>query len=456
MNPVSTAPSRKNLINRVNLLASFFADQLRSQGWARAIVSTATELVLTHIRSRIRQFRETISKLDIRYWVWGSRKGVLFIGYVEGALGLGQAFRANLNAAMAARIPFFIYPFRSGIETRMLKPYMADRYDVQHIYDFNIIEVAADQVQEVFRVVSPRILSSTYNILCTYWELPRAPDAWRNDLRNIHEIWAPNQFIADAFASIFDGPIVIVPPAMEDTGGKHPGRTQFGMEADRFYFMFSFDYYSSPFRKNPLGVLRAFQHAFPVGDENVGLIIKSTGAPDHFPEIKAEIASATTKDSRIQVFDGTMGRSEMLGLIQSCDSYVSLHRAEGFGLGMAEAMTFERIVIATDYSGSTDFLTHATGYPVPYRLRPLEPHEYPWSEGQSWAEPDELAAATIMRSVVENPEQGRSRGKAARAFVQNRYSPSAVGEHMKKRLDALRKLHCEVAAEHRWNDRASS
>lgn len=292
-------------------------------------------------------------------------------------------------------------------------------------------------MSEVFRTLSPKLLKNSYNILCTYWELSRAPEEWKKNLENIHEIWAPNKFIADAFSHIFTGPITVMPPAMEDTSGVHPERRHFGMEEGRFYFMFSFDYFSSPFRKNPLGVLQAFQRAFPNGDENVGLVIKSTGAADHYPDIKAVIEAAVVEDPRILIFDRNMPREEILGLIRASDAYVSLHRAEGFGLGMAEAMTFERIVIGTDYSGSTDFLSDKTGYPVPYILRPLGSHEYPWSQGQSWAEPDQNAAVEIMRKAAENPLEGIRRGKAAREHVLRSYNPAAVGKAMRKRLDVL-------------------
>jgi FkbM family methyltransferase len=365
------------------------------------------------------------------------REGVLFIGYAEGALGLGQAFRANLKGAEVADFPFAVYPFQGGIETRLIAPYMQHRYDKSHPYKVNVIQVAPDYVPQVINTLGPEMTTRSYNVLCTYWELPKAPKEWREHLANIDEIWAPNKFIADAFAHIFAGPIIIMPPAMEDTGGEHPGRAHFGLEEGRFYFMFSFDYYSSPFRKNPLGVLEAFQRAFPRGSENVGLVIKSTGAPDHYPEIKAVIADAMARDPRILSFDRNMPREEVLGLIRASDSYVSLHRAEGFGLGMAEAMTFGRIVIGTGYSGSTDFLTDETGYPVPFKLRPLDAHEYPWSRGQYWAEPDQEAAVEIMREAVANPTEGKRRGERARDYVLHKYNPAVVGEAMRKRLDVL-------------------
>jgi glycosyltransferase involved in cell wall biosynthesis len=429
-------------IRRAGFLSTFFADQLELHGWRQAFSACSKQLIGPYFQTRMQGLARNAFR--VRRGMHEEvilRPGMLFIGYAEGALGLGQAFRANLKAAEAAGLPFAIYPFRVGIETRLIGPYMQHRYDVNHPYAINLIEVAGDQVSAVFRTLDPKLLTNSYNVLCTYWELSKAPEEWQKNLENIHEIWAPNQFIADAFSHIFTGPIIVMPPAMEDTSGDHPGRAHFGMEEGRFYFMFSFDYYSSPFRKNPLGVLEAFQLAFPRGDENVGLIIKSTGAADHYPDIKAVIAAAMTEDSRILTFDRNMPREEILGLIRASDAYVSLHRAEGFGLGMAEAMTFERIVIGTDYSGSTDFLTEKTGYPVPYRLRPLGAHEYPWSEGQTWAEPDRNAAVEIMRQAATDPSEGRRRGKAARQHVLRSYSPAAVGEAMRKRLDVLLEEH---------------
>jgi glycosyltransferase involved in cell wall biosynthesis len=427
-------------------LLNFFADNLGPYGWKYAFSAASRQMLVPYVRSRSQWLKERIG-YRVRATTHQAtsvvsdrvplRHGVLFIGYAQGALGLGQAFRANLEAAAAAKLPFAVYPFKVGIETRMIGPFMQERYDQKHPYDVNVIQVACDQVPTVVRSLSPALLKRSYNILCPYWELPKAPEEWRPYLANIQEIWAPNQYIADAFAHIFDGPIVVMPPAMEDTAGDHPSREHYGMEEGRFYFMFSFDYYSSPFRKNPLGVLEAFQQAFAAGNENVGLVIKSTGAPDHFPEIKAVIETAMKRDPRIIMVDRNMARDEMLGLIRASDAYVSLHRAEGFGLGMAEAMTFERIVIGTDFSGSTDFLSQETGYPVPYRLRALEPHEYPWSDGQVWAEPDVAAAADIMRRVAIDPSEGEARGRAAREHIANSYQPDAVGKAMKARLDVL-------------------
>ena len=184
-------------------------------------------------------------------------------------------------------------------------------------------------------------------------------------LEDIDEIWVPNGFVGEAVRQVFAGPITIIPPTVDVGGVPARRRKDFGMEAERFYFLFSFDYFSSPYRKNPLGVVEAFQRAFPNGRENVGLIIHCIGQVDRYADIHKAIQQASAADSRIQISDRSFSHNDMLGLIHSADAYVSLHRSEGLGMGMAEAMAFGRIVIGTNFSGNADFLTEQTGFPVP-------------------------------------------------------------------------------------------
>jgi glycosyltransferase involved in cell wall biosynthesis len=206
------------------------------------------------------------------------------------------------------------------------------------------------------------------------------------------------------------------------------------MVPNRFYFMFSFDYHSSPYRKNPIGALQAFQHAFRKNDENVGLVIKSIGNLNRYAEVTVALRQAAATDPRIIVIERNMSRAEVLGLIYASDAYISLHRSEGFGMGMAEALNFGRIVIATDYSGSTDFLTQQTGFPIPFSLRPVAVHEYPWSGRQYWAEPDISSAAATMQMIVKLPYVARERANAGQQFVRRKYGALAIGQIMKTRI----------------------
>jgi glycosyltransferase involved in cell wall biosynthesis len=390
------------------------------------------------LRARLGRLWRPFARRLRQPWI-GRCNGVLLIGYAEGNLGLGQGFRNNIRAIELSGLPFGIYPFGKGVEMRSIGSFRPDRYDQTHAYDVSVIQVAPDQLPVLWQTVDPRVTRGSYTILGAFWELPKAPEVWRPMLAGIDEIWAPNAFVANAFREIFTGPIVVMRHAVDVDEGPYPTRDALGMDPDRYYFVFSFDYFSSPQRKNPLGVLEAFQSAFPEGTENVGLIIKSIGAPDQYPEIREKIREAAAADRRILDIDRALTRREVLGLIYASNAYVSLHRAEGFGLGMAEAMSFGRIVIGTNFSGNTDFLTEETGFPIPYTLRPVQSHEYPWSEGQNWAEPDLKAAAAAMKLVCQAPDTVRNRAAAGQRFIRENYAPAVVGQLFKDRIDRLMK-----------------
>jgi glycosyltransferase involved in cell wall biosynthesis len=429
------------LISRFGRLITRFGEELEIHSARVALRSTAA-LVKSHVRSgwaRVRQ-RRAIALAQARKWVttklpMPSRRGVLFIGYVEANLGLAESLRGLISATAERPVEYGIYPFRVGVETRLIEQFMPEKFDLQHRYDVNIIEVAADQVPAVFGTLDSRLLASSYNVLRTYWELSRAPQEWSAMLRGVQEIWAPNEFVGAAFRRIFSGPITIIPPCVATQEGHYPSAAEFGIESGRFYFLFSFDFYSFPHRKNPLGVLNAFRSAFPDLNENVGLIIKSTGSELHQPDVWKQMQAIVQKDARIKIIHGTLSRQSILGLIRACDCYVSLHRAEGFGLGMAEAMSFGKIVIGTDYSGSTDFLSAETGFPVAYDLRAVKPHEYVfWAEDQVWAEPNMDAAIAAFRLAFNDTEARTRKAAAGKAFVDRKYSRAAVGAAVEQRI----------------------
>ena len=362
----------------------------------------------------------------------------LVVGYIDGQLGLGTSVRGLARAMDTAGCRFAILPVGLGIEGRRGEPFMPERYDTVRPHAVNVVEVTVDELPKVRAHVGEYHFERSYNILRTYWELARAPASWRPNLVGIQEIWAPTRFIAESFRAIFEGPITVVPPCVDlppaSPEAVADGRTQFGLEPGRFHFLFSFDYHSFPQRKNPLGVVRAFRRAFPDPQTPVGLLVKSTGAAGHFPAVKQALREAARRDGRITVIDESLSGAEMLALLTAADCYVSLHRAEGFGLGMAEAMALGKPVIGTDYSGSTDFLSAATGFPVACTLRPLRPDDYVHPTDQVWAEPDEDACAVAMRAAFSDKPGTASLAAAGQRFIHDHFGPEAVGATVSRRL----------------------
>src|SRR6516165_8562777 len=127
----------------------------------------------------------------------------------------------------------------------------------------------------------------------------------------------------------------------------------------------------------------------------------------------------------------------MLDLVAACDVYVSLHRSEGLGLSIAEAMAQGKPVIATNWSGNTDFMTPTTSFPVGYELVELTEDVGAYRAGQLWAEPSVDDAARLMRLVYDDRALAHARGQAARRHIEERYSEARVGERMRQRLTVV-------------------
>jgi glycosyltransferase involved in cell wall biosynthesis len=206
------------------------------------------------------------------------------------------------------------------------------------------------------------------------------------------------------------------------------------MPDDVYVFLFTFDVSSQLERKNPLGVISAFRAAFGAR-RDVLLVLKFTNGEYDPPGVRELYRAA--EGISVVLRDGYMARDELAGLMAAADCYVSLHRSEGFGLGIAEAMALGKPVIATRYSGPADFLTPANSYPVDYQLVPISRDYGPYLEGFAWADPDCEQASRLMRHVVDDRSESAARGRRAAADIAELRSPARTGAHARRRLDAI-------------------
>lgn len=145
---------------------------------------------------------------------------------------------------------------------------------------------------------------------------------------------------------------------------------------------------------------------------------------------------AARADSRITILDNTMDRAVMDQLVYDCDIFLSLHRAEGFGFGAAEALAAGKAVVSTDYSGTADFITPETGYPVAYTLQPVKEDAYADWKDQFWAEPDIDDAVRQLRIIEADREAARVKAMTGRRYMEENHSPEAVGSKIREILDS--------------------
>ena len=270
-----------------------------------------------------------------------------------------------------------------------------------------------------------------------YWELEELPAAWHADMQWPDEVWAPTAFLAEAFRKVVKVPVVPMLPGVELPEFPRQSRDRFGLPADRFLFLFSFDMNSMIARKNPHAVLAAFRQAFAPADA-AHLVLKVSRGFNRPEELaKLQVAAA---GANVTILNAVLSRDDTLSLLDLADCYASLHRAEGLGLGLAESMLLGKPVIATNYSGNTDFMTPDTAYLVDYDLVPVGPGVDPYPADALWAEARVGHAAALMRQIFDNPAAAQATGERGRRHARALLNPEKFGEKMVERLAAVRHL----------------
>ena len=362
------------------------------------------------------------------------RFGVNLSGYFTAESGMGQGVRGIARCFERAGVPTALANLELGVASRTGDRSFQDFADTFD-YDVNVFFVNADQVPHVAEHLGHEKFRRKVNVGFWLWELERFPASWRSSFEPFHEIWTPSSFCVGAIGSVAPIPVRRVPLAVE---GRPAGedtllalRARLGLDADRFTFLFTYDYLSYPERKNPAGLIRAFKRAF-TADEPVRLLLKTVNRLH--AEGEARALEEEAGGWPIRFFDEYLDREEVDLLPTVADCYVSLHRSEGFGLTLAEAMAAGTPVIATDYAGSVDFLGVGDGFPVRYDLVELDRDVGPYPAGARWAEPDEEHAAEQMRAVFDRREEAAIVARRGQERVERELGVEAVARVLRARL----------------------
>ncbi len=366
-----------------------------------------------------------------------TRHGVNICGYISAESGMGEGVRGLIRSLKLAGIPYSLCNLELGVASRTGDRSFQDFSD-NYDYDINLFFVNADQVPHIFEQLSHEKFRRKYNVGYWMWELEQFPRRWDSSFPYFHEIWTASSFCADAIGAASPVPVrkVGLPVGFEapEEAVCQALERRLGLPSEPFTFLFIFDFLSYPERKNPLGLVRAFQRAFKT-DEPVQLVLKTINsqfAQDAVDELKAAIG-----DYSVILVDEYLSKDEVHALASLADCYVSLHRAEGFGLTLAEAMVLGKPVIATAYSGNTDFMNVNNSYPVRYRLVEIEEDLGPYPAGATWAEPDEDHAARCMRLAFERPAEVAALAERARADIASHHGVEAVAAILVQRFQRI-------------------
>jgi glycosyltransferase involved in cell wall biosynthesis len=356
------------------------------------------------------------------------RTGLNIAGYFKAELGVGEIARLVAAASQREGLPVATV-LNDRTLSRQEDAFEESAHDGP--YSVTLVCANADEFPRAVDALPPEMRDPCYRIGFWFWETERLPEVYRPSSDLLDEIWVASEYVAAAVQPAVTKPVRICPVPVRQFAPTTMSRADLGAP-EGFLFLFMFDFLSSIQRKNPIGLVQAFCRAFRPG-EGPTLMLKSING--HLARAAQEALRAAIGDRPdVIAVDGYMASGTRDALMKSCDCYVSLHRSEGFGLTLAEAMTLGKPAIATAYSGNLAFMTPENSFLVPYRRVTVPGGCGPYPEGDWWAEPDLAAAASIMRAVYENPGLARDRGERGRIDVTERYSPARTTAFIRERL----------------------
>ncbi len=360
-------------------------------------------------------------------------KGINIVGYLGAETGLGESVRTlvksvkttNLNHALINHKLYWLKDRDKRFEKEFTR---------SNPYNINVIVLNPEGLELAIPVLRDEFFDNRYNIGYWVWELPDVPTEWKKYEKYFDEFWVPSEFVRQAMIKKINKPVFVIPHSIEIKPFKNYGRSRFGIK-NQFLLSFIFDYNSLWERKNPAAVVRSFKKAFHK-IENVALIIKCSD-PALFRGQHNLLLREINQDERIKIISKRLTRDEIYSLLDVSDAYVSLHRSEGFGLTIAEAMFLGKPVICTNYSGNLDFTNTDNSLLVDYKKMKIIRDVGPYKKGDEWAEAEIDQAAGFMRELYEKKELRDAMGCRGKEYIHNRLNPASIGERIVERVEQI-------------------
>lgn len=362
---------------------------------------------------------------------------VVIAGLFSTANGIGEAARATFRALQSAGLS----PIAVDLSAPLAPVDLASNIPCQPMPDAPegtlILQLNGPETMAALQYLGMRRGRSWYTIGYWAWELPTFPKDWDRAFRFLSEIWAISEFTGTALRSHAKAPIVrVLPHAISTPKNLISVRSTYGWTEDQFVFLTMADGMSSLSRKNPFAAIRAFKDAF--GDDPKRRLIIKTRNLDHKPEAKSDLLECIGTAQNIELLDTSLSEDDLWALLNSVDCLVSLHRSEGFGLVLAEAMSLGKPVICTGWSGNMDFTSDETAALVEYTLVPcVDPYGIYSDQTAHWAEDIPEDAVAKMKKVAEDPTYRDQIGKAAKQHIDAWASPERIGKLMAEHLSAI-------------------
>jgi glycosyltransferase involved in cell wall biosynthesis len=353
--------------------------------------------------------------------------GVNVVGYLNAELGVGEAARGMVDLLDDARIPVWPVSLHAP-GSRNAASFRSPDGPVDLPFTETLLCVNADVLASAAEGIGHAGLRETRVTGLWWWETEDFPSRFDAAFGWVDQVIAGTTFVADAISRRSAKPVCTVPLPVRVGALAEAIPTEIGWP-DGFVFYFAFDYNSVFRRKNPLGLVEAYIRAFSP-DDGVRLMLKSVNGDRH-AEQHAELAAAIVGRADIVMYDGFVDTDVRNRMTAACDCYVSLHRSEGFGLTMAEAMYLGKPVIGTAYSGNLDFMDERNSLLVPAAIEEIGPGAAPYDPAGHWAQPAIDVAAVQMRRIFDEPELRQQLGIEAAASIRRTHSTASATQALR-------------------------
>lgn len=380
---------------------------------------------------------------------------VQLIGPLAKASGLGQATRLSAQILRGTGLSV------RGVDFDLDNPAPEGFSSDTLIEDYgpariNLIHLNAESTPLAY-AYQPDVFSNAYNIGYFFWELDLPAWCHYLGMEMLDEIWVSTDYGVQIYKPDSKGkPVVNVgmcfeeaPDGIDRASGRAFVNNRFRFDDNHFVCLVAFDSFSFVQRKNPVSVLKAFQKAFE-GVPDARLVVKTQNRDSVFDPVQMQlwdrVDTITANDPRIVVMNETLSYHDLLRLKAGSDVYLTLHKSEGWGFGMIEAMNLGVPVVATGYSGNMDFCTEDTAWLVDYDIKQLQKGDYIFVRpGSAWAEPRVDHAAAQLRACYDNPGERARRARAAQDEIRKNFSPRAIAKRYGGRLrDILKDLETKA------------
>lgn len=370
------------------------------------------------------------------------KRGINIFGYLLAESGLGESARSmvkiiNKSGLLYNLISVDVFCRQRKKDKTVL---IFSKLVEDNNYDINLLSINPNITETLIIEKGFNFINNKYNIGYWYWEFEKFPKHWIKNTQYYNEVWVASDFVKKALIKDVDLPVTKIPPIVEFLNiNKGLRRRNFNIPDDSFVFLFVFDSMSYFQRKNPAGLVRAFKKAFGEHNQKVTLVIKCSGANNSNPYLQELFR--LSENYPVIFINKYLEKKDLNSLMFLADCYVSLHRSEGFGLTMAEAMLLGKPTIATNYSGNLDFMNDKNSYLVDYDLVKVGLGDYPYAYGNYWAEPKVEHAAELMYYVYKNREKAEEKGRLGQSDMQDNYNINKVTKLIKNRIDYIIEKH---------------